>query len=393
MDEEPLDTAGPSPRPSRTSSQAKTPTLEDLAAELMTVYAEPLSAATTRQQIRQVIGQIMSLPGIENVDDLTQETVVAWVRSMLDAGLARGTINSRLVRLGTVCGYAVRRGYLDVNPVETRRRWIPNGYEGRPTSRPGGLTRDQVERLMVALLDGSDTWEGHRLLTLAAVILYAGLQRTEALKLRRDECDTDGRIFLIAGASLGRRKRAMPPPLAAILADWLPRSGSEWAFPGVHLRGPWTGGPPGQKPLHRLRAAGEAAGIAGLSFDRLRGYWHGASGAVSLPEFEARRPPLRRHFGPDPIRPGPRARPVVLKGPDAPPLVTGDKLPVLTRAQYKVVSALIEAGTVGLGKAQLLNVTGDALGVLRRLAASDPRWASVIHMARERGGRYRIGQN
>lgn len=46
---------------------------------------------------------------------------------------------------------------------------------------------------------------------------------------------------------------------------WLPRTGCRFAFPGVELRGPWTGGCPGSKPLDVIRQAGREVGIPHLT--------------------------------------------------------------------------------------------------------------------------------
>jgi integrase len=60
------------------------------------------------------------------------------------------------------------------------------------------------------------------------------------------------------------------PELAAILQTWIPRTGSEWLFPGVRRFGPWTGGKCGERACDRLRQAGEAVEVSGFTLQSLR---------------------------------------------------------------------------------------------------------------------------
>ena len=65
----------------------------------------------------------------------------------------------------------------------------------------------------------------------------------------------------------------MAPSLADVLARWLPACGSDWLFPNRSRSGPWTGGYPGTKPLDRLKKAGEAVGVDGVTWKSLRHSW------------------------------------------------------------------------------------------------------------------------
>lgn len=74
------------------------------------------------------------------------------------------------------------------------------------------------------------------------------------------------------------------------------------------------------------------------------------------------------------------------------PVVTDRKKKPLTKAQYDVVLALLEAGAAGLTIDNLKLYSGhdDARGILKRLAGKDPDWNSVIAFAGSTGMRYRI---
>ncbi|MHB8736259.1 MAG: hypothetical protein ACYC6M_13240, partial [Terriglobales bacterium] len=59
-------------------------------------------------------------------------------------------------------------------------------------------------------------------------------------------------------------------PLADVLRTWIHRCGSDWLFPGKRLLGPWTGGMPGTKAIDCVKAAGERAGVPGLTILSIR---------------------------------------------------------------------------------------------------------------------------
>lgn len=320
------------------------------AAELLALYEPPFRSGPTREKLRQVLGQVMQLPGVETVTDLTPATVGAWVRTMIGRGLSRATIDGYLSNLRSACSYAVRRGYLPSNPVECRDQWLPHGYEGRPAPVPlDAPTAEQMTGLLNLLLDRSITWEGHRLFALVMIVAYAGLRRNEALNLRWEHCDIADRIFRVMSAPLARRVRPMPAKIAEVLDRWRPHCDSEWVIPHKLLTGPWTGGPPGQKPIHRLRDAGQMAGIDHLSFERLGAFWSSQLERVHLPGFEDRPSPLRYHRGPLVKKPGPPpSRATVLdlsRGPDYPPLVRGEPLSrLLTLREFEILKAMMELG-------------------------------------------------
>ena len=83
---------------------------------------------------------------------------------------------------------------------------------------------------------------------------------------------------------------------------------------------------------------------------------------------------------------------VRLYGPGEKPIVNGKSKPLLSRAQYKVVCALIQAGQDGLTKDKLDKKSGcgDARKTMRRLADSDPDWKQVLLFPGKPGVGYRI---
>lgn len=82
---------------------------------------------------------------------------------------------------------------------------------------------------------------------------------------------------------------------------------------------------------------------------------------------------------------------VLLFGLGKDPIVDGN-VESLTKAQYEVVLALIQAGDNGLTKDQLVANSGhgDAVNILKRIAKKSPKWKEVVSLPGEPGKRYRI---
>lgn len=83
---------------------------------------------------------------------------------------------------------------------------------------------------------------------------------------------------------------------------------------------------------------------------------------------------------------------IVLDGPGKPITVKGNEKAALTDPQYHVIQALLEAGSPGLNKDQLVKKSGhgDAVRILKRIARIDGDWQEVIGLAGKPGGRYRV---
>ncbi len=74
------------------------------------------------------------------------------------------------------------------------------------------------------------------------------------------------------------------------------------------------------------------------------------------------------------------------------PRVNGRKKVRLTLPQFHVLTALMEAGEIGLSQDELKRDSGhgDPVNTLKRLAKADGDWHSVIRLAGRPGGRYRL---
>jgi integrase len=134
---------------------------------------------------------------------------------------------------------------------------------------------------------GWQQWRARRLLALTSTVALAGLRAREAQRLWVSDLDhAAGVINLVPhGASFKTPGSAapicMPVALSAVLREWEPYrlerpesivvpADLPWLYPGALCRGPWTGGPSGGRAVDALQAAGERAGVAGLTFQQLR---------------------------------------------------------------------------------------------------------------------------
>lgn len=258
--------------------------------EVLELYRPPLRAKGTFIKIRQVLDLVVALAGPgATTAELAPDLVARFVQARPEGESPNSTI-SLLNSLRAACSYAELRGYLRVSPFRFRKQWVKPSRSTR-----GHHAREEIARVLELLAHDAATrrgwagWRAARLYAMVATTAYTGMRRNEVLYLQAEDVDVEGRMVLIVERDGRHAKTAasaqpvpMPDALAAILAGWLarrldvptrPAEGPEdcpWLFPGVTLRGPWTGGPYGQRPLDRLKAAGERAGVGGFNFLSLR---------------------------------------------------------------------------------------------------------------------------
>ena len=232
------------------------------------LYSGPAHAPRTASKMRKTLALVAGL-GVTTTADLTTELAARFVAARA-ATVTAATVRGDLAYLSAVCSLAVEEGWLQTAPRFHRVRPRP-GRSRAPTVHAIA----DIGRLLETLESRSATWCGGRLYALAATVAYTGLRRDECLCLSTSDVDcTAGLIRIVARHRLktvgSEAPVPIPPPLHPILHTWLPRCASEWVFPGVRLRGPWTGGACGTRACDQLRRAGEELGIAGLTLASLR---------------------------------------------------------------------------------------------------------------------------
>lgn len=247
---------------------------EDFVARLLACYAEPLRAPATLSKMRQVMSDLAKAPGLSTTADLTTATVAWWI-SERSKTVCPNTIDGELGYVAAACAHAVEEGWLARNPCASKRLRV------RPEP-PAGKTHHaaaDVAKVLAHLRGRSgDSWQAYRLYAAASTVAYTGLRRSEALNLHaEDVLLPEGILLVVARRRLKTAGAAqpvpLPPRLAEVLSPWLPRCGCAWLFPNGRRTGPWVGGNHGYRPLDRLKAAGEACGVAGFTWRSLRHSW------------------------------------------------------------------------------------------------------------------------
>lgn len=256
-------------------------TYQSLRAEIEAYYQPPLRRKSTLAKMRTVLREFGDLPGVELSTDVTAAAIRAWLAKYPDR--APMTQRSYLSALRAALRLSRKAGWIDFNPFELRTvcDWVPFAAFDEEDEEPGSRRHCSIAEIcrLLCLLDREAReggWPAWRLQALVYTYVHTGLRKSEALGLRVSDY-RDG-VFRVRGNSRrdlktrsSRRVVGASPELVTVLDWWIPRCGSsEWLFPGVIRRGPWLGGSPGYRPLDQVRAAGERAGIEGLTIHSLR---------------------------------------------------------------------------------------------------------------------------
>jgi integrase len=273
----------------------------DFTARVLALYAAPLRAHATLTTMHHVL-DLLGRQELLTTADLTTTTIAAYIVRR-SSEVCINTIDGELGYLAAACAIAVEEGWLARNPFDSRRLRVRTEEPTLPQHHPLanlvkvlGWLRGRAER---------DGWPHDRLYVAASVAAYTGLRRDEVLRLRVEDVDLSVGILCVVAKrqTRGQLKTPesaapvpIPPALGEVLARWLPLCQSEWLVPNRSRTGPWTGGNPGTKPLDRLKQAGQAVGVPGLTWLSLRHSWATHAEVWGLGEAEIQR--VLRHTRP-----------------------------------------------------------------------------------------------
>lgn len=245
--------------------------------EVLALYAPPIRRPGTYRKTDQVLREFKR--HCRTTADLNPVAIAQWVTAH-----PRRKATTRLALLRTLrpaCTYGASVGYL-VDPFAYRkpRQWLPASElvppEGLfPRHRTAAEIHALLERADLEALGGR--WEAIRLRAAVYTWCYTGARKSEILGSRAADVDLEHAVLMIRGNDRRPLKTAasaatipLAPPLAVVLADWLPRCRSVWLFPHKYRHGPWLHGPYLNKCVDQVAQLGERAGVPGLTVLALR---------------------------------------------------------------------------------------------------------------------------
>lgn len=238
---------------------------------------------------------------------VTWGLVAGFVRWLLAAGYAIGTINRRLVTVKVYCKLAAQAGVLDVAEAALIR--TVQGYGGKDAQRvderrdrtrrgakkaqPVPLTAEQIVRLKT---EHPDTPQGRRDALLMCLLLDHGLRVSEVALLTVDAFERDGQgcmmmRFYRPKVGKEQRHRLTPDTLRALTAYMLhdaPQQGRLFrqSVKDGTLK---TGSGVSERNLsERVRTLGRALGIENLSAHDCRHAWATRAVAAGTDAFALR---------------------------------------------------------------------------------------------------------
>jgi integrase len=361
-------------------TKARSVPIAELGEELERHYTSKGVSAGTLGQVRRVVRMFGDI-GVAQTRQLDDDAIGRF-QAAIPSSLAERSRAALLRRARAILNLAVKWGLLGSMPKMPAIPAPEDFANVKPISSP---PRSDVKKLLDHLLaDSGRSWEAYRIYALAAVIVYAGLRRDEALRLKVADVDLAGGVIWIRRRQGMRWTRLpdairMSADLRAILGGWLRRADSEWVFPGKSRTGPWHqigGGGRKRKSsaLAHLKAAGRAAGIGPITFRELRQFH--LDNAVLTVSLGDRDPATRSES----TRSGPGPDPAVEIGePGEPVVVNGVLKDPLTPAQYRIIKAMRDVFPGGLSKKGMTQIYGGEAWrqILIRLR-KDADWASAI---------------
>jgi integrase len=247
--------------------------------EILKLYEPPLRRASTWFKMRKVLTEFGALKGVETTADITPSAIGLW----LAAHSTRAPL-SNYTYLGTfrtACNIGRKHRWLRLTPWDVRKDWVTFDFdeEDEEDLRPvRHLSMAEIQTLLSAL-DGEargGDWRASRLRALVYTYVYTGLRKCEALGLKVADLVPEG-VIRIRSRRIRKMKTrgsarlvGIPSELGEVLDPWVKLCGSEWLFPGFRRSTPWLHGAPGYRPLDRIQAAAERAGIGHVTIQALR---------------------------------------------------------------------------------------------------------------------------
>jgi integrase len=193
---------------------------------LCRLAADGLTSVHSRRAYRKALADFLAWSRSNAAGGFSKAAVQAYRAELERQGLAPSTVNVRLSAIRKLAFEAADNGFLDLAAAAAIARV---GGVRRAGVRLGNwLTREQAEELLA--LPAQATLRGKRDRALLALLLGAGLRRTEAAALTFEHIqERDGRWVVANLVGKGQRVRTVPIPAwtKAALEDWRQAAGFE----------------------------------------------------------------------------------------------------------------------------------------------------------------------
>jgi integrase len=258
-------------------SELKSIPWKQFTSEVLALYTPPIRRPGTYRKTDQVLREFKR--HCKTTADVDPVAIAKWI-----AAHPKRKASTRLALLRTLrpaCTYGANAGYL-VDPFEFRkpRQWLPASELGPPETL---FPRHRSAAEIQAVLAQADSealagrWEALRLRAAVYTWCYMGARKSEILGALAADVDLQHGLLSIRSNDRRPLKTAasaatipLAEPLAAVLADWLPRCGSVWLLPHKYRKGPWLHGPYQNKCVDQVAQLGARAGVHGLTVLALR---------------------------------------------------------------------------------------------------------------------------
>ena len=222
--------------------------------EVLALYQPPCRRPATRAKVAQVLGELTT--HCRSTRDLGPATISSWMAATSGTGCLYAPVS---VKLASSRLHVWRLPVVHAEPIRVpKARPVAAGRRAR---RVGAVQADTARLRKLAGYWQGPTRKpgrapgrpyGYGLLSIAGAIPVRAIARFWGLRTT----DVDLAVGVVKIRSHSRRRlktgaRAavlpMAPPLAEVLAAWIPLTECEWLFPHKWRTGPWLSGTHGKR--------------------------------------------------------------------------------------------------------------------------------------------------
>jgi integrase len=254
-------------------------TWDDVRVLFERLYAPGIKPKKTRNKIRQALTQLERHAGTP--DGVNEETIAAYVAASQARGNEPATTNSVLQAMQSITKYLRAKMIIAADPFALGLNFRRKERHVRRRDDKH-LSIEQMRRVLdQADLEWNEArglmprFRAGRTMALVWLLSHTGLRATEALCLKRQRV-ADGFVEVrhddqpegFCKTEASERRVALPEEASQRLVTWMEFSAAfdgTWLFPCSRADRPWLHGMTAHRPLGRVAALAERAGIAGVT--------------------------------------------------------------------------------------------------------------------------------